>query len=905
MKIIERFRKTNSLRLRVLVPLIVALILILSSMALILRHSQQKVLELELAAKTREVEKLFLEYRNEEAKKLSLALSTLTLNKELMAAFKARDRERLHDLTRSYFERLRLQYHVTHLYFTGPDRVNILRVHQPERYGDRIDRFTTLEAEKTGKESQGSDLGPLGTFTLRVVTPWYDGARLLGYVELGMEVEHILEELREILDSRVYVFIDKELIQREGWEAGIRMLGHKEEWGHFPDTVIAGEPLDEIPENVAQVMARKQTLQSATDIHSNETYYRIAFIPLKDAGKREIGHIAILLNTTTRVVAFQRSVILIGIFYVLVGGALFVFFYAFLGQIEKKQKRLEEARLEFERGFRNIFDNANDGIILADIETNKIYLANKMIYSMLGYGPEEIKTLSVADIHPEKDLPRVIDHFERMQKGDFSIEENMSVKRKDGTVFYADISASPITLGGKNYLAGIFRDITERTKAEERIRESEARYRSIFEYADDVIYLLNPDGTFRSLNPAFEQITGWAAKEWIGKPFTSIVHPDDCPNANDIFRKTLAGESLPSFGLRLARKSGEYFDADLSIAPLGSDVVTGAIGIARDVTERKRAEEALWSANEFSRTVMDSIDDAISIVDVGDYRISGCNAAFLQQVGLAEADVLGKKCYEVTHNQPEPCGPPFDICPLKETLTTGSYSVAEHIHTQANGDKFYSEVSTSPVFDRKGKVVSVVHVSRDITERRETEEQIRELVFYDPLTHLANRRLLNDRLGQAMAASKRSGRYGAVMFLDLDNFKPLNDTHGHNIGDLLLIEVAHRITRCVRETDTVARFGGDEFVVMLNELDVDQELSMKHAGIVAEKIRVTLAEPYLLTSRGGDNTEIAVEHHCTSSIGVVLFINHEASPEDLLRWADMAMYQAKERGRNLVHFFEP
>ncbi|MFZ2950638.1 MAG: PAS domain S-box protein, partial [Desulfuromonadaceae bacterium] len=134
------------------------------------------------------------------------------------------------------------------------------------------------------------------------------------------------------------------------------------------------------------------------------------------------------------------------------------------------------------------------------------------------------------------------------------------------------------------------------------VLQSEKKYRNIFEYADDIIYLLNPDGTFRSLNPAFEQITGWAPKEWIGKPFAPIVHPDDLPYANDIFRKTLAGKSMPSFGLRLARKSGEYFDADLNIAPLGSDVVTGALGIARDVTERKRVEDEIRTLNETLET---------------------------------------------------------------------------------------------------------------------------------------------------------------------------------------------------------------------------------------------------------------------------------------------------------------
>ena len=155
-----------------------------------------------------------------------------------------------------------------------------------------------------------------------------------------------------------------------------------------------------------------------------------------------------------------------------------------------------------------------------------------------------------------------------------------------------------------------------------------------------------------------------------------------------------------------------------------------------------------------------------------------------------------------------------------------------------------------------------------------------------------------------MAASKRSGRYGALMFLDLDNFKPLNDTHGHDVGDLLLIEVARRITGCIREVDTVARFGGDEYVVMLSELDVDKAASAAQAEFVAEKIRTTLAEPYVLTIRQDGNVETTVEHRCTSSIGVVLFINHEASPEDILKWADMAMYQAKEGGRNRIRFLD-
>jgi len=154
----------------------------------------------------------------------------------------------------------------------------------------------------------------------------------------------------------------------------------------------------------------------------------------------------------------------------------------------------------------------------------------------------------------------------------------------------------------------------------------------------------------------------------------------------------------------------------------------------------------------------------------------------------------------------------------------------------------------------------------DVTARKTIEDEIRNLAFYDELTKQPNRRLLNDRLVQCMAASKRSGRYGALMFLDMDNFKPLNDTHGHHAGDLLLVEVARRINKCVREVDTVSRFGGDEFVVMLNELNVDKAKSIAEAGIVAEKIRVALAEPYLLTIQQKGKAETTVTHHCTSSI---------------------------------------
>jgi diguanylate cyclase (GGDEF)-like protein/PAS domain S-box-containing protein len=235
----------------------------------------------------------------------------------------------------------------------------------------------------------------------------------------------------------------------------------------------------------------------------------------------------------------------------------------------------------------------------------------------------------------------------------------------------------------------------------------------------------------------------------------------------------------------------------------------------------------------------------------------------------------------------------------------------EHIYTdeveqvRRDGSTVWTEVSTHFTRNEAGELI-LLGVTRDISERKKAEEQIRNLAFYDLLTQLPNRRLLLDRFGQVVAACKRSKRHAALMFIDLDNFKPLNDEHGHDVGDLLLIEVAHRITTCVRKMDTVSRFGGDEFVVMLHELSVEHDVSMQRAMHIAEKIRHELGEPYRLqVSRKDGGPLRVVEHRCTASIGVVLFDQRCESHEDLLRMADDAMYQAKQGGRNQVRFLEP
>ena len=214
-----------------------------------------------------------------------------------------------------------------------------------------------------------------------------------------------------------------------------------------------------------------------------------------------------------------------------------------------------------------------------------------------------------------------------------------------------------------------------------------------------------------------------------------------------------------------------------------------------------------------------------------------------------------------------------------------------------DGTLIWGEVMVKSDRNNQGEIVGHHGITRNVTERKRLEEQVRQLAFHDPLTRLANRRLLLDHLDQAMAASKRSHNHGALLFLDLDNFKPLNDTHGHGMGDLLLIEVASRLKACVRDADTVARIGGDEFVVLLCTLDPQREVAGMQAIAVAEKVRARLAECYVLRPLPGAQP---IEHSCTASIGVALFRGRDESQDSLMDRADQAMYQAKEEGRNRV-----
>jgi diguanylate cyclase (GGDEF)-like protein/PAS domain S-box-containing protein len=310
-------------------------------------------------------------------------------------------------------------------------------------------------------------------------------------------------------------------------------------------------------------------------------------------------------------------------------------------------------------------------------------------------------------------------------------------------------------------------------------------------------------------------------------------------------------------------------------------------GIIVDITERKQVEERLrLEAAAFESQQGFVITDARGMI----VRVNNC---FTEITGHANVDVLGKPSSILlsSRENPELVGRV-----MTQVLDQGFWH-GESTLRGSDGNDIPCQITVTAVQDHAGRMTHFIGAFSDISARKEAERQIHELAFYDPLTKLANRRLLMDRLAKAMANSRRSRQYGAILYIDLDHFKTLNDTLGHDYGDQLLQEVARRLAAQLRDGDSVARLGGDEFVVLVSSLGGDRRAAETNARSVADKILETLRKPYSLPNLSTG------AYHSTASIGVCLYLDHEEPIDTLLKYADIALYQAKNSGRCCVRFY--
>ncbi len=321
---------------------------------------------------------------------------------------------------------------------------------------------------------------------------------------------------------------------------------------------------------------------------------------------------------------------------------------------------------------------------------------------------------------------------------------------------------------------------------------------------------------------------------------------------------------------------------------------------ARKIAERELLAHKDHANSELRmRALIQAIPDLVWLKNTDGVYLS-CNSRFEQFFGSLEETIVGKTDYDFVDKELADFFRKNDQVAMDKG---GPSSNEEWVSFASDGHRELLETTKTPVHDAKGQVIGVLGIGHDITERKTTANKIEHLAFYDSLTDLPNRRLMLDRLNQALPNNARHGRHGALMLIDLDNFKQLNDTMGHAIGDQLLVSVAERLRRSTREADTIARMGGDEFVVILEGLD-GHELAAIQAEQVAAKILANLAEPFILSLADQAGESGKRSYQCTSSIGIALFKDQSVSADDLMKRADTAMYQAKAAGRNTLRFFD-
>ena len=435
------------------------------------------------------------------------------------------------------------------------------------------------------------------------------------------------------------------------------------------------------------------------------------------------------------------------------------------------------------------------------------------------------------------------------------------------------------------------------------LHDSRESLQRVLDSVAEGIYGVDLKGRCTFINASGLAMLGYAdAAKLVGKSMHSLIHHTRADGSHYPARKCRMYQAfVENRELRVDdevfwRKDGTAFPVEYWSHPIVKDgLVQGTVATFFDITERRRAENALLQSEMKFRTLYDSTGDAVMLLD--ERGFFDCNSATLKMFGCATREEFYLKHPADLSPPEQPCGTDSRILANRYIATAmqeGSHRF-EWLHSRVdNGETFPVEVLLS-VMGLDGRMVLQATV-RDITERKQAEQQIHQLAFYDVLTHLPNRRLLMDRLRQAFSVSARNGQYGAIMFLDLDHFKTLNDTKGHDIGDLLLLEVARRLESCLRDGDTVARLGGDEFVIVLETLSTITDEAVTQAERVAEKIHADLNQPYRLKDH---------IHYSSQSIGIVLFRGHLESVDDLLRHADTAMYQAKTAGRNAIRFYDP
>ncbi|OEC34086.1 diguanylate cyclase [Pseudomonas sp. 21C1] len=573
------------------------------------------------------------------------------------------------------------------------------------------------------------------------------------------------------------------------------------------------------------------------------------------------------------------------------------------------RKRIELSLTERERFWAEVVRAVPDTLYVHDISGQRVLFSNHHLGLQLGYSSTELKQMGNSFweklLHPDdSDYYWRIRNLQKVVGNGTLLESVLRWRHRNGEWRWFSIREQALSRdanGRVERLIGVAKDITEQIERSESLRDSEQRYRLLAESTSDVIFSTDPELRLNYVSPSVESALGYTPEWVLINGFAGMAsNPAQLTGLYALLERIRHALGNPAqmralreglepqlFVFDCMRGDDRKIPVDLRLIPMWDDIgrFEGLLGVGRDISQQRRAEKELRMA----ATVFEHSTAAILVTDPAGYIVQ-VNEAFSRVSGYSAAEVLDQRPGLLTADRQQATHLKFIVGQLNQS---GSWE-GEVWLKRRSGENFPAWVGITAVQDEEGDLVSYVCFFSDISERKASEQRIHRLAYYDALTHLPNRTLFQDRLHTALQLAERHHEWVVLMFLDLDRFKPINDSLGHAAGDRMLKDVAVRLAACVAEEDTVARMGGDEFTLLLQSRST-REAALTRAIHVAEQILSSLARPFILEGR---------EFFVTASIGIALAPQDGNELSQLMKNADTAMYHAKERGKNNFQFYQ-
>ena len=721
-------RIRHSTFLMLLPALSIVVILLITGMWVILWQQNQQRLTGDFAAQVAEVHRDLRIGLDNQAGGMSIATHPIAADAAVQKALREGDANRLLVAWQPVFERMHREKHLTHFYFLDRHRICLLRVHQPERRGDLINRFTAMEAERTGKTATGIELGPLGTFTLRVVQPVFERGKLVGYVELGKEIEDVLQSLHNQSGIQVAVVIRKEYLKRQVWEEGMRMLGRDVDWDRLQHSTVIYSSSGLLPDAFASwvnLVSSKRVLgETNREIAVDGKNWKLFASPLQDASGKEVGNLLIMGDISAEKVAFTHLMTLGAtggfVLLVLLLGLIYILLKRTDASIFAQQAMVQKS----EERYRLLVNNMNDTILV--IQDGVVKYVNSRAPESFGYSEQEVLSINVFDlIHPEEREVVAKRYLQKINGDKTSSRYTYRTIHKSGQIKWVEISSVLIDWEGGPATLNLITDISERRQIEDILRQSEEKHRSFIENSHDGYFEIDLAGNFTFFNEAQIDIHGYPKEELMGMNNRQYADKENAEKVFDAFNAVYkTGIAGNIFDYEIIRKDGtkRQVEVSVSLRKDSSGNPIGFRGTTRDITERKKMEETIRSSEIKYRTILDEMENGYMELDLAG------NLTFVND----------ETCHHSGYSREELIGTSFRLLMSKDEFEKG-YNTFGKIYTggepergiaykllRKDGTTAYVELAGFPMKNEKGEIIGFRAVAHDITKRKHAEDALLE-----------------------------------------------------------------------------------------------------------------------------------------------------------------------------------